>query len=226
MSEGYYSKTITNEKCRLEIKKNLLAKGVIVPVQNNKNGFVSSIFFREKKDQGFRLILNLKKFNKHVIYRHFKMDNLKTALAMVRKNCFMASIDLSDAYYSVPVAVSDQKYLMFQFEGKLYKFVCLPNGLTSAPRIFTKILKPIFAILYKEGHEIMGYLDDSILFGDTFEECRLSVLRTVSLFQALGFQVHPDKSCFVPKQEIKFLGFLINSKNMTVMLKQYKCHKT
>ena len=38
------------------------------------------------------------------------MDNLKTALTMVRKNCFMASIDLSDAYYSVPLTVSDQKY--------------------------------------------------------------------------------------------------------------------
>ena len=39
------------------------------------------------------------------------MDNLKPALTMVMKNCFMASIDLSDAYYWVPVAVSDQKYV-------------------------------------------------------------------------------------------------------------------
>ena len=92
-----------------------------------------------------------------------------------------------------PVAISDQKYLMFQFEGQLYKFVCLPNGLTSAPRLFTKILKPIFAALHKEGHEIMGYLDDSILFGDSYKECETAVLRSVNLFQELGFQVHPEK---------------------------------
>ena len=42
---------------------------------------------------------------------------------MVRKNGFITSTDLSDAYYSVPVAVSDQKYLIFQSEGKLQ--VCL-----------------------------------------------------------------------------------------------------
>ena len=222
MSQGSHSKTRENKKSRAETN-HLLKKGVIVPVENNEKRFISSVFFREKKDQSFRLILNLKKFNEYVTYRHFKMDNLKTALTMVRKNCFMASIDLNDAYYSVPVAASDQKYRMFQFEGKLYKFVCLPNGLTSAPRLFTKILKPVFAALHKEGNDIMGYLDDSILFGDTFKECKLSVMRTVSLFQELGFQVHPEKSCLIPKQEIEFLGFLINSKSMTVKLTESKC---
>ena len=43
---------------------------------------------------------------------------------------------------------------MFQFEGQLYMFVCLPDELTSAPRLFTKILKPIFEALHKEGNEI------------------------------------------------------------------------
>lgn len=33
-------------------------------------------------------------------------------------------------------------------------FVCLPDELTSAPRLFTKILKPIFEALHKEGNEI------------------------------------------------------------------------
>ena len=39
------------------------------------------------------------------------------ALDMMRQDCCMASIDLTVAYYSVPMALSDQKYLLFQFEG-------------------------------------------------------------------------------------------------------------
>ena len=58
-------------------------------------------------------MLNLKNVNKHVTHRHFRMDTLNRALGMVRNNCYMASIDLIDAYYSVPVAIVDQKYLMF-----------------------------------------------------------------------------------------------------------------
>ena len=57
------------------------------------------------------------------------MDTLNTALGMMRKNCYVASINLTDAYYSVPVATVDQKYLMSQFEEIRYKYVCLPNGL-------------------------------------------------------------------------------------------------
>ena len=33
---------------------------------------------------------------------------LNTALGMVKKNFYVASIDLTDAYYSVPVATVDQ----------------------------------------------------------------------------------------------------------------------
>ena len=206
--------------------ENLLKKATIVPVADNERGYIFTIFLREKKDNTYRLILNLKNFiNRHVTYRHFKMNNLKTVLPMVRKDCYMSSIDLSNAYYSVPVAICDQSYLMFPFAGQLYKFVCLPNGLTSAPRLFTKILKPVFAALHKEGHDIMGYLDDSVLFGDNYDECKAAVLRAANLFQSLGFRVHPEKSSLTPKQEIDFLGLIVNSKNMTLKLTKQKCNK-
>ena len=140
----------------------------------------------------------------------------------MRQINFMASIDLSHAYYSVPVALTDQKHVSFKFERQLYKFVCLPNGLPSAPRIFMKLLKPIFSALHKQGQKIMGYLDDSFLMGDTFEECIKSVIATVKLFTKLGFQVYPDKSNLFPSQEINFLGFILNSKNVTVTLRDEK----
>ena len=47
------------------------------------------------------------------------MENLKTVLFMVRKDSYMSSIDLGNADYSIPVAICDQKYLMFQFARQL-----------------------------------------------------------------------------------------------------------
>ena len=38
----------------------------------------------------------------------------------------------------------------------------------------------------------------------------------------LGFEVHPDKSNLFPSQEIHLLGFILNSKNMTVILTDEK----
>ena len=40
------------------------------------------------------------------------------------RNCFMTSLDIKDAYYSLPV---DQKYLEFYWKGKLYQFGALPT---------------------------------------------------------------------------------------------------
>ena len=46
----------------------LMSRGVIKPISDSENGFVSSIFLREKKENKHRLILNLKEFKKNVIY--------------------------------------------------------------------------------------------------------------------------------------------------------------
>ena len=99
------------------------------------------MFVRPKKDNTHRMTLNLKSLNKFVAYHHFKMDTFQTAVKLIRPGCFMASVDLRDAYYSIPIASEDSKIFMFKWQGSYF----LPNGLSCAPRIFTKILKPVYA---------------------------------------------------------------------------------
>ena len=64
----------------------------------------------------------------------------------------MASIDLRDAYFSVPIDKEHQKYLKFFSRGTLYQFTCLAQGLSSAPCLFTKLMKPVFSYLRELGH--------------------------------------------------------------------------
>lgn len=194
----------------------LLKKGVIVPTIHEQGEFISPIFTRPKKDGTSRMILNLKSLNKYLSYHHFKMDSLSTVLNMVKPGCFMASMDLKDAYYSVPIATKDQKYLKFLWQGNLYKFVCFPNGLAFCPRKFTKLLKPVYAHLRQLGHLSASYIDDSYLQGDSFADCERNVMDTILLFDSLGFTIHPEKSSLIPKQEITFMGFKIDSVSMKV----------
>lgn len=200
-----------------EIAK-LLAKGIIEVTTHKPKEALSSIFIRPKKDGTHRLILNLKNLNEFVTYHHFKMDTLYSILKLVEKNCYMASLDLKDAYYSVPIRESDRIYLRFLWQGILYQFTCLPNGLSSCPRKFTKLLKPPLSELHQLGHIVASYIDDLFLQGKTYESCVNNVIATFSLFDALGFIIHPDKSAFNPAQELVLLGFVINSVNMTIKL--------
>ena len=105
------------------------------------------------------MILNLKKLNQYANKIHFKMDTLNTVIKLIEKDCYMASIDLEDAYYSVSITPADRKYLRFMWRGSLSQFTCLPNGLSSAPRKFTKLLKPAHSTLHLRGHVSSAYLD-------------------------------------------------------------------
>ena len=80
--------------------------------------FVSNIFVRSEKDEKYGMILNLKRVNSHMVYHYFKMDTLLSAMAMMRPNCFIVSIDLKDAYYSVPVYPEDYKDLKFPWNSQ------------------------------------------------------------------------------------------------------------
>ena len=200
----------------------LLAEGVVTPAAQETEEFISTIFLRLKKDGTHRTIVNLKAFNEFIAHHHSKMDTLEAAVNMMRPGCFMALVDLKGAYYTVPIHASHQKYLKFCFDGALYKYTCLPYGLASAPCIFTKLLKPAYATLRSMGHLNSGYIDDSYLQGDTSAECHKNVTDTITLFTKLGFHIHPEKSVFIPSQKLTFLGFVLDSKAMTVTLTEEK----
>ncbi|XP_064635165.1 uncharacterized protein LOC135492550 [Lineus longissimus] len=204
--------------------KSMLSKAIIEPTWHEPGQFISNIFTRDKKDGDIRVILDLSELNDDITYHHFKMETFQAALDLVFPNCFMASIDWKDAYFSVPVRKGDRKYLKFIWGGKLFQFTALPNGLSSAPRIFTKITKVMLAELRKRGHLITSFIDDSFLVGDE-SGCEDNVMETVNYSEESGWVVHPVKSRFKPAQQRIFLGFIINSVLMIVTLTEERIQK-
>ena len=202
-----------------------LEKGIIVQSSHEEGEFISNIFLRPKKDGSFRMILNLKDLNTFVRFHHFKMDSIHTCSQLMRPCCYMASIDLRDAYYSVPIAKEHQKYLKFIWQGNLYQFTCLAQGLSSAPRLFTKLMKPVFSFLRELGHFSSGYLDDSFLLGYSIDECQANIYDTLTLYHELGFLPHEVKSVTIPTQVLHHLGFILNSLDMTVSISADKHQK-
>ena len=89
------------------------------------------------------------------------MDTLQSILKLITPECYMATIYLSDAYYTVPIAEEHRKYLRFCWKNKIYQYTCFPNGLSSAPCLFTKLMKPYYSHLRLLGHTVSGYIDDT-----------------------------------------------------------------
>ena len=144
------------------------------------------------------------------------MESLNTATHLISKNCYFASVDLCDAYYSVPIASEHRKYLRVTWKQQMYEFTCLPNGLACAPRLLTKLLKPVYATLHSAGFISVAYIDDSLLISDTAEHCSKNVNETINLLSELGFTIKYEKPVLIPAQSKKILGFIIDSNTMTI----------
>ena len=97
----------------------LLSKGIIKKTFHEPVEYVSPIFITYKSDGGIRLILNLKNLNKSVEFIHFKMHTIRDVLQLIRKNCFMISIDLKDAYHTIKIREDFQCFLKFNFKDQL-----------------------------------------------------------------------------------------------------------
>ena len=207
-----------------EIEK-LLGKGVIRESLHEEGEFISPIFLVPKPPDSFRLVLNLKKLNEFVPYVHFKMETINSILTMITPGCYMTKIDIKDACYSIPILPEHQKYLKFFFRGRLYQFTCLPNGLSSGPRKFAKLLKPPLSFLRKLLIAIVAYIDDLFTCSSSFKKCEFNVKRRVEVLDSPGFIVHPEKSVFVPTKCIEYFRFIINSENMTISLSDIKKEK-
>ena len=149
-----------------------------------------------------RLILNLKKLNCYIRYVHFKMESLGDVLNIIKPGVWMASVDLQDAYYTIPVHPDHQKYLTFSWQHKYYKFTCLPNGYAYAPMIFTKLLKHPFSFLRRRGHHSIIYIDDAYLQGDSYDACYNNVYETVSLFKNWGLPLTFGSLCCIQLRKL------------------------
>lgn len=200
----------------------LLAKGAIVRCKPTNRQVISNIFLRPKRDGSNRLIINLKKLNSFIAHEHFKMEDRKTAKRLMSPDCYMATLVLKDAYYLISLDKSHRKYVRFQFGQEYFEFTCLPFGLSTAPFVFTKIMKPVVTYLRQQGCQSVIYLDDFLLFGDSYNECLINISKTCTLLKELGFLINEKKSQLIPSKRIQYLGFIFDSSRWVVELPSSK----
>ena len=179
----------------------------VAPAQGMRTGFMSTFFLVPKKEAGvWRPILNLKPLNKFIRPKRFRMETLRTTLDSIVTPVWAASLDLRDAYLHVLIRSGHRKFLRFIYDNVLYEFVVLPFGLSTSPRVFTRIVKAIGAALRKRGVMIFMYLDDWLVVGQSREATEAALRLTWRLTSDLGFIINTEKSHPIPSQVPTFLG--------------------
>jgi len=209
--------------CDSEIETLLLKTAIraVSPV-GSKVGFISKIFVTTKKSEGvvtgWRPVIDLKELNAFVRYQHFKMENLESVKFVIEKGDYMVKIDLQDAYFLISIIPEHREFLRFYWKGVLYEYLCVPFGLCSAPRVFTKLLRPVVAYLRERGIRLVIYLDDMLFFNQSVAGLLSDVQLAISLLERLGFIINYKKSNLDPSQVMGYLGTIIDSVSLSFSL--------
>uniref|UniRef100_A0A2D4J0A8 ribonuclease H n=1 Tax=Micrurus lemniscatus lemniscatus TaxID=129467 RepID=A0A2D4J0A8_MICLE len=198
----------------------LLEIAAIQPVapEFQGRGFYSQLFVLPKSSGGWRAILDLKRLNRFIKYRKFKMHTLQSILVSVRQGDFLASIDLTEAYLHIPIRPSHFKFLRFCYEGRHFEYRAMPFGLSSAPRAFTKILAALTAHIRQTPIRIQCYLDDILILSSSAHQARANIRTTIQVLQAHGFSINTKKSQLSPSTRLSHLGSIIDTSQNKVFL--------
>ena len=146
------------------------------------------------------------------------MESLATVRDLIRRDDYCCGIDLKDAYFHLAIHKEHRNKLRFQWKGKQFQYRCAPFGVTSLPRIFTKLMKNIIKVVRGWGIRIVFYLDDLLIMANSKSLVVQQTIQVIQFMMQLGLTINWKKCKLIPTQRIIFLGFNIDTHNLTFLV--------
>ena len=156
-------------------------------------------------------MIDLSTLNTFIQQTPFKMETVASVLNAVQENDLLASLDLKDAYFQVPVHPSSRKFLRFVSQGTVYQFKVLCFGLSTAPQVFTRVFAAVSAWAHSRGIRLLRYLDDWLVLASSETKARQHVQDLLLLCHDLGIVVNKEKSDLTPSRSASYLGMTIDT---------------
>lgn len=163
----------------------------------------------KKNDGTPRLIHDLRELNRQLPFINTHYPSMEVAFKKFEQSNakFFCKIDLKNGYFHIPINKKFSKWFGLKWKGVSYAFQRLPFGLSMAPAIFQSITKKL---LEKWKNNCLVYLDDFLLFADSFEKTH-QITKEVLLYLVKNhWRINFKKSILIPQQQVDFLGFSLS----------------
>ena len=159
----------------------------------------------------------------------FSYNSVDNVCTLLEKGCYMATVDISASYRSISVNPSQWTFqgIRWNFKGEdimlMDTHICF--GGKNSPYLFTQISNFVTRCMTRRGYpNVVNYLDDFMVFGNSWSECQKAQLTLINLLVSLGFEV-AWKKCTSPSQQCVYLGIIFDSTTMEISLPEYKLCK-
>ena len=191
------------ELVREEISK-MLKQGIIEPSQSP---WSSPVVLVQKKDGSTRFCVDYRKLNNLTLKDSYPLPRIDESLDALRGSKWFSTLDLQSGYFQVEMDPADAEKTAFTTICGLFQFKVMSFGLCNAPATFERMMEIILSGLHWE--TCLLYIDDVIIFADSFEQHMERLSEVLSKLQTAGLKLSPQK-CQLFKKEVCFLCHVVS----------------
>lgn len=191
-----------------EIDK-MLKNDVIEP---STSAWSSPILLVKKRDNTVRFCVDYRQLNAVTKKDAYPLPRIDTSLDALGGNKWFCTIDLTSGYWQCEMSPESKEKTSFSSHKGLYQFKVLPFGLCNAPATFERLVE-----LVLKGYQweyCLCYLDDVIIFGDTFEKTLTNLKLVFDRFRLYNLKLKPSK-CSMFQTQVLFLGHVVTDKGIS-----------
>ena len=180
----------------------LLAQKLCRP---SNSPWASNVVLVSKKDGKQRFTIDYRNLNDVTKKDAYSIPHIQTIFDKLHSYKFFSVIDITSAYWCVPVRECDIEKTAFNTPRGLYEMNVMPFGLVNSQATFQRLMDNTLKGLKRTE----SYIDDCIIFSRSFEE-HIADLHDV--LERLGrANIHVKfRKCQLGYREVEFLGHLIS----------------
>ncbi|GFW45812.1 retrovirus-related Pol polyprotein from transposon 17.6 [Trichonephila clavipes] len=129
---------------------------------------------------------------------------------------FFSSMDLRSGYWQIEIDEADREKTAFIIPEGLYEFKVMPFGLCNAPATFERMMDNL--LRHFKWTMCLCYLDDIIVFSETFEDHLIRLRLVLKCLQEAGLKLNSKKCLLLPKKRF-IKGFCYLAEPLQSLLK-------
>ena len=192
-SQPYRAGPLEREMQHAEVQRQL-AKGVIEP---SKSQWASPVLLVPKPDGTKRFCVDYRKLNEKSIKDSYPLPRMDDCIDSLGDAKFFTTLDANSGYWQIFVREQDRHKTAFVCYDGCYQYIRMPFGLCNAPPTFQRTMD--ITLSNFRWKTCLVYLDDVIVFSESFEEHLRHVSEILSCLSDAGFSLKLAKCEFFKK---------------------------
>jgi hypothetical protein len=122
-------------------------------------------------------------------------------------------LDIPRAYNIICMAKGEEWKTAICTSYGLFELLVMPFSLTNTLATFQNYINDVLAPCLD--HFYTPYLDDTLIYSDTFEEYQQHICLVLNTLAKVGLHLKPEKSEF-HEQEVQYLGLMISMEGIKI----------